>query len=77
MSCPKITSVADLKKAHADAQDLLKLRCVCDNEAEFAEARDSFNKGEYDISLCLGTSCLSSGAAEVKTEPGTPCPAAA
>lgn len=68
MSCPKISSIADLKKAHADAQKLLKLRCVCDNEAEYAEKRDSFKKGEYDISLCLGTSCLSSGAAEVKTE---------
>ena len=68
MSCPKISSITDLKKVHADAQDLLKLRCVCDNEAEYSAARDSFAKGEYDISLCLGTSCLSSGAAEVKTE---------
>jgi NADH-quinone oxidoreductase subunit F len=63
-----ISSVSDLKKIHKHAQDVLKLRCVCDNEAEFSEARKSFKKGEYDISLCLGTSCLSSGAAEVKDE---------
>jgi NADH-quinone oxidoreductase subunit F len=68
MSCPKISSIADLKNVHRDAQELLKLRCTCDNEEQYAEARDSFKKGDYDVSLCLGTSCLSSGAEEVKNE---------
>jgi NADH-quinone oxidoreductase subunit F len=68
MSCPKISSMTDLKNVHQEAQELLKLRCVCDSEAQYAEVRDSFEKGEYDVSLCLGTSCLSSGAAEVKDE---------
>ena len=67
-SAKRIKGVADLEKIRNAMKPVLAMRTLCTaatlNDAEEAEAASA---GRFDLALCMGTSCISSGAVAVES----------
>ena len=67
----KIGSLKDLEALRNAAQTLLALRCpsTVGDDAQGATSPDpnqKFPEGRFDVALCMGTSCISSGSQDVR-----------
>ena len=65
----KIGSLKDLENLRKAAQTLLALRCpsTTGDEDQAAPSPDQkYPEGQFDVALCMGTSCISSGAQDVR-----------
>jgi NADH-quinone oxidoreductase subunit F len=64
----RLTSVEELNALRESSRPLLKLRCngCSSSGAPTPEPSKPYPEGQYDVALCLGTSCISSGAEKVR-----------